>query len=179
MSVSIRPSRCLCTKPHCRRSDVSISRGRSHVERASSSSLTRFGFALPAAAFITWPTRNPKVAVLPPRYCATASAFCASTSAISADDLRLVVDLRQAFGRDDRRPRVRPDANIFSNTSFAIAPLIVPFSTSASSPASRSRRDRRRRDRRRPLRSARARARPSSSCSPPSAARRRATAASK
>ena len=32
-----------------------------------SSSLTRFGFAFPAAAFITLPTRKPNALVLPPR----------------------------------------------------------------------------------------------------------------
>ena len=66
-----------------------------------SSSLTRFGFALPPAAFITCPTRNPNVVALPPWYIATASAFFASTSAIKAGEMRLVVDLRQTLGGDD------------------------------------------------------------------------------
>ena len=110
-----------------------------------SSSFTRFGFALPPAAFITCPTRKPNVVVLPPWYIATASAFFASTSAIKparCDSSSICVRPSAATISS----AVRPDANIFSNTSLAIDPLIVPCSTSAISPARRSgaRRSRRR-----------------------------------
>ena len=46
-----------------------------------------------------------------------------------------VGDLRQALAGDDGSRPSSPERYIFSNTSLAILPLIVPSSISASSPA--------------------------------------------
>ena len=63
-----------------------------------SSSFTRFGFALPAVAFITWPTRKPNVARLARAVLRDGVGVSRQHVRDQADDLRLVVDLRQPFG---------------------------------------------------------------------------------
>src|SRR3990170_3781091 len=55
-----------------------------HQSLARNRSLTICGLALPAIAFITWPTKKPNSASLPLLYCATLSALAAITSSAAA-----------------------------------------------------------------------------------------------
>src|SRR3954468_8975764 len=101
-----------------------------------SGSVPRFGFALPPAAFMTLPTRNPKAVVFPPRYWSTGSGCAASTSLIS----RTISDSSSICASPSLATiasAVAPALYIFSNTPLAIDALSVPFSMRAIRPANR------------------------------------------
>src|SRR5262245_37922864 len=99
--------------------------------------LTPAGSALPAVAFITWPTRNPNVLVFPARYSATVAACPASVSRT----MRSMAPVSAIFASPSASTIAcarRPVPYIFSKTSLATGPVIVPRSTSATSSPSAS-----------------------------------------
>src|SRR5262249_56768690 len=94
--------------------------------------LTPAGSAFPAVAFITWPTRKPNVFVLPARYSATVAACPASVSWT----IRSIAAWSPIFASPSASTIAcarRPVPYIFSKTSFATGPVMVPLSTSAMS----------------------------------------------
>src|SRR5687768_5851633 len=101
---------------------------------ARSRSLTICGLALPAIAFITWPTKKPNNASLPALYCSTLSALPASTSSTAASIAPLSeVCLRPRAST--MSPAPSPVSSMISNTCLARLPEMVPSATSLSNSA--------------------------------------------
>src|SRR5438445_59919 len=88
---------------------------------------TTVGLALPAVAFITCPTRKPRAAFLPPFPSRTTLGCCARTWSTTAESspasATWVSPSRSTMAR-----AASPERYIFSKTSLAIPPLMVPSS---------------------------------------------------
>src|SRR5437899_10603 len=88
---------------------------------------TTAGLALPAVAFITCPTRKPRAAFLPPFQSRTTLGCCARTWSTTAESspasATWVSPSRSTMAR-----AASPERYIFSKTSLAILPLMVPSS---------------------------------------------------
>src|SRR4051794_33300609 len=101
---------------------------------ARSRSLTSCGLALPAIAFIVWPTKKPNNASFPPLYCATLSVLSASTSSIAWSIAPVsLVCLSPRLSTIAAAPSLL--SSMISNTCLAIVPEMVPSATSPSSSA--------------------------------------------
>src|SRR5712691_3377816 len=101
---------------------------------SSRSEFTTAGLALPAVAFITCPTRKPRAAFLPPFQSRTTLGCCARTSSTTAESSPAsapwVSPSRSTMARASS-----PERYIFSKTSLAILPLMVPSSMRVMRPA--------------------------------------------
>src|ERR1700730_4044908 len=100
--------------------------------RSRSSWFTSCGCALPAVAFITWPTRRPRAVSLPARKSSAAwgfSAITASTIAASAASSLTWPRPRSLT----MRPGSPPGTYSSPSSSLAVGPLMVPASISPSS----------------------------------------------
>ena len=75
---------------------------------SSIAAFTSCGLALPPVFLMTWPTNQPMVPVLPPRYVATCSGLSAITSSTARWMARLVRDLRRGPRAPRWRARPRP-----------------------------------------------------------------------
>ena len=100
--------------------------------RARSSSLTCAGLALPAVAFITWPTSQPSTFSLPARNCSTWVGLSATTLATAASMAPASVICRNPLASmmADGSP---PVSAMISNTSLASRPEMVPSASRSSS----------------------------------------------
>ncbi len=130
----------------------------------ASSALTTAGLARPWVAFITWPTRKPSAAFLPPFQSSTTLGCWASTWSTTAPSAPASATWVRPSRLDDRLGASSPERYICSKTSLAILPLIVPSSIRRRSPArcAGSIGQAAPRGRRRPAARARARSAPSS-----------------
>src|SRR5262249_32361646 len=122
---------------HCGRDDYS--RPRQAFESFSSRiEFTRPGFALPCVALMTRPTSAPFAALLPFLKSSTGRGLAARTSST----IRSSAPVSATCVSPSRFTIVTassPVRSIFSKTSLAILPLMVPSSMSVSSPARRER----------------------------------------
>src|SRR6478672_662385 len=108
--------------------------GYSQPSFARSRSLTTCGLALPAIAFIAWPTKKPNSACLPPLYSTTLSALSARILSIASSIAPVsLVCFKPRLSTIARAPS--PLSSMISNTCLAMVPLIVPSATRPSSSA--------------------------------------------
>src|SRR6266850_5615255 len=100
---------------------------------SSNNRFTTAGLAFPWVDFITWPTRKPKAAFFPARKSSATLACSASTRSTAAPSAPSSATWVSP-SRLTIACAVSPERYIFSNTSLAILPLMVPSSMRASSP---------------------------------------------
>src|SRR6267154_1082971 len=102
-----------------------------------SSSFSCAGLALPAVAFMTWPTKNPNSLSLPARYSASRAGLRAITSSITRSMAAVSVIWRKPCASITASALAPPD-HMVSNTSLAILPEMVWSQMRRSSPARRA-----------------------------------------